>query len=89
VRSGRGALLRIVFDDGEPAPAGAVIKLEGDQQEFYVARRGEAFVTGLQPVNRAVLTWGGKQCRFDVRLPADSKGEIPRLGPLPCQGVER
>ena len=89
VRSGRGALLRIVFDDGEPAPAGAVIKLEGDKQEFYVARRGEAFVTGLQPVNRAVLTWGGKQCRFDVKLPADSKGEIPRLGPLPCQGVER
>lgn len=89
VRSGRGALLRIVFGDGEPAPAGAVINLEGDTQEFYVARRGEAFVTGLQPVNRAVLTWGGKQCRFDVRLPADSKGEIPRLGPLPCKGVER
>lgn len=89
VRSGRGALLRIVFDDGEPAPAGAVIKVEGDKQEFYVARRGEAFVTGLQAVNRAVLTWSGKQCRFDVKLPADSKGEIPRLGPLPCQGVER
>ncbi|UUZ65878.1 fimbria/pilus outer membrane usher protein [Polaromonas sp. P1-6] len=32
VRSGRGALIRIVFDDGEPAPAGAEIELVGDKK---------------------------------------------------------
>jgi outer membrane usher protein len=89
VRSGRAALIKIVFDDREPAPAGAVVSIEGDKQEFYVARRGEAFVTGLQPVNRLRLTWQDRQCHFDARLPAESPDEIVRLGPLQCQGVVR
>ena len=45
MRSGRGPLLRIRFDDGEVAPAGTIVNIEGDKQEFYVARRGEAFAT--------------------------------------------
>lgn len=89
VRSGRGALIKIVLDDGEPAPAGAIAKIEGDKAEFYVARRGEAFVTGLQPVNRVRLTWKDKHCLFDVRLPPESPDEIVRLGPLLCKGVSR
>src|SRR5262249_60597353 len=52
VRSGRGALVRIVLDDGQPAPAGAELELVGDTKEFFVARRGEAFVTGLKDKNR-------------------------------------
>jgi len=40
--SGRGALLKIVLDDGEPAPAGAELELVGDPKGFFVARRGEA-----------------------------------------------
>lgn len=89
VRGGRGALLKIVFDDGEVAPAGAVVQIEGDKEEFYVARRGEAFVTGLQPTNRVLLYWNGQQCKFDVTLPPDIPDEIPRLGPLLCKGVTR
>jgi outer membrane usher protein len=89
VRSGRAALIKIVFDDGEPAPAGAVVKIEGDKEEFYVARRGEAFITGLQPANRLRLTWNDKHCQFDVMLPPEAKDDIVRLGPLPCKGVAR
>jgi outer membrane usher protein len=89
VRSGRGALLKIQLDDGEPAPAGAIVQIEGDNQEFYVARRGEAFVTGLQPNNRLLLKWKDRQCSFDVALQAESSDEIPRLGPLPCKGIQR
>jgi outer membrane usher protein len=89
VRTGQGALLRIVFDDGEVAPAGAIAKIKGDNQEFYVARRGEAFVTGLQPVNRVLLNWKNQQCEFEVRLPAPTPDEIPRVGPLLCTGVAR
>lgn len=89
VRSGRAALVKLVFDDGEPAPAGAVVRIEGDQQEFYVARRGEAFVTGLQPTNRVQLNWNNQQCRFSITLPAESPDEIVRLGPLSCKGVAR
>ncbi|MDH4215900.1 MAG: fimbria/pilus outer membrane usher protein, partial [Gallionella sp.] len=89
VRGGRGALLKIVFDDGEVAPAGATVQIEGDKEEFYVARRGEAFVTGLQPANRVLLNWKGQQCKFDVTLPPEAADEIPRLGPLLCKGATR
>jgi outer membrane usher protein len=89
VRVGRGALLRIVLDDGEAAPAGATVQIDGDKQEFYVARRGEAFLTGLLPTNRITLTWNGQQCVFEAALPAANPDEIARVGPLLCKGVKR
>ena len=89
VRSGRGALLKIVFDDGEPAPAGAQIELKGDKQEFFVARRGEAFITGLQARNQLRLQWNDSSCAFSVELPPGAVDEIARIGPLKCTGVKR
>ncbi len=89
VRSGRAALLKIQLDDGNVAPAGATVQIEGDSQEFYVARRGEAFVTGLKAINRVRLTWEAQQCTFDVALPPESPTEIARVGPLPCKGIAR
>lgn len=90
VRSGRGALIKIVFDDGEPAPAGAEIELIGDKQEFFVARRGEAFITGMQASNRLRLKWEGASCTFTVDLPAAvNQDDIARVGPLKCTGVNR
>lgn len=89
VRSGRGALIRIVLDDGEPAPAGADVELIGDKQEFFVARRGEAFITGLQPANRLRLKWRDASCTFDVALPPGTVDVIARVGPIICSGVKR
>ena len=89
VRSGRGALMKIVLDDGDVAPAGATVQIVGDKEEFYVARRGEAFVTGLRTENRVTLSWNGQQCTFDVALPEETRDEFPRIGPLACQGVKR
>lgn len=90
VRSGQAALLKIVLDDGEVAPAGAVIKIDGDKQEFYVARRGEAFVTGLQATNNLTLTWNDAQCAIPLAVPqSTNKEEIVRIGPISCKGVKR
>jgi outer membrane usher protein len=89
VRSGRGALIKIVFDDGEPAPPGAELELVGDKQPFFVARRGEAFVTGLQPSNSLRLKWGTGQCAFTVVLPPGNPDDISRVGPVMCSGVRR
>ena len=89
VRGGRGALIKIELDDGGPAPAGSVVQLKDDKQEFYVARRGEAFVTGLKPVTQVLLNWKDQQCKFEVTLPPVKGDEIPRLGPLLCKGVAR
>lgn len=89
VRGGRAALLKITLDDGDVAPAGATVNIENDKQEFYVARRGEAFVTGLRPTNTVLLNWNGQQCKIDVTLPPETSDEIARLSGLLCKGVTR
>jgi outer membrane usher protein len=89
VRSGRGALIRILLADGEPAPAGAEVEIVGDKGEFFVARRGESFVTGLKDRNQLRLKWKGSSCTFDVELPPGSLDEIARVGPVTCAGVKR
>jgi len=89
VRGGRAALIKLELDDGEAAPAGAVVRVEGDQEEYWVARRGEAYVTGLPPNARLRLTWKDKTCQFTLALPSAGKDEIPRVGPLRCRGVPR
>lgn len=89
VRTGRAALLRIVFDDGEPAPAGAILVPRDTDKEFYVARRGEAFVTGLRESDTVELRWKGAACRIVVDLPAEQANDIARVGPLACRGVAR
>ena len=89
VRSGRGALIKINLADGEPAPAGATVNLAGDKQEFYVARRGEAFVTGLETTNKLQLKWKDQSCQLEVTLPVATTEDIARVGPVICQGVAR
>lgn len=89
VRSGRAALLTIVLEDGQPAPAGAVVNIAGEKEQFYVARKGQAFVTGLQPTNRLQLAWKNRQCPLEVDLPSDAPDDIVRFGPLLCRGVAR
>jgi outer membrane usher protein len=89
VRTGRGALIKFELDDGEPVPPGAELELVGDTHEFFVARRGEAFVTGLQAKNVVRLKWADKTCSVDVDLPPGSPDEIARVGPLKCSGVKR
>ena len=71
------------------SPAGAIVGIDGDKQEFYVARRGEAFVTGLQPVNRLTLSWNNQKCSFDLKLGPNAPDEITRVGPLTCKGIKR
>lgn len=89
VRTGRAALLKIAFDDGQPAPPAAVVQIKNDTQVFYVARRGEAYVTGLEPSNQLTLSWKEQTCDLTVVLPALTKDTILRLDPIVCKGVQR
>ncbi|OIQ70331.1 outer membrane usher protein HtrE precursor [mine drainage metagenome] len=84
VRSGRGALLRIVLENGDMAPAGAQLHVVGDSEDFFVARRGEAFVTGLKDHNTLELKSGTLQCHFTLTLPPGKLEDIARIGPLTC-----
>lgn len=87
VRGGRGAVIKVVLDDGEAAPRGAVVRIVGEERDFYVGSRGEAYVTGLQRSNRLQLRWRGARCAMDVELPAGAADQIARVGPISCKGV--
>lgn len=89
VRSGRGALIKIELQDGQPAPAGATVAIRGDDKEFYVARRGEAFVTGLPESSVVTLRWKGQACDLKIDLPPGKFDDIARVGPVVCAGVAR
>lgn len=89
VRSGRGALVKVVLEDGEPAPPGATAELVGDGKEFFVARRGEVFLTGLQQRNTIILKWESRSCKAVFDLPEVPADEIIRLGPVTCHEVAR
>lgn len=86
VRRSRGALLRLQLDDGSPVPSGAVVTVDGQAEEFPVARRGEAYVTDLARENRLQVRWKGQSCTLRVVMPDDGK-PLPVLGPFICSGV--
>jgi outer membrane usher protein len=89
VRTGLAALVTLRLDDGEPAPAGAVIRIAGDAAEFPVGRRGQAYVTGLRASERLQLTWKGRTCELALEVPPPGAREVSRVGPLTCSGVPR
>lgn len=82
----RGALITIVREDGQPLPAGATVRMVGEDRYFPVARYGQAWVTGLEPGAEAVLEaqWADRRCTFTVTLPGEA-GPVPRLGPVICR----
>jgi len=86
VRPANAALLTIVLSDRAPLPAGAIVRVVGEKEQFPVARRGEVYVTGLAGFNRLEARWRDQQCRFEVRLPK-AAGPLPQLGPFECPGV--
>ena len=89
VRGGRAVLLKVNLADGEPAPAGAVVRLEGSTEEFYVARRGEVYLTSVPDQATIVLDWRGKTCPIQFELPPMGDLALSRLGPVVCKGVSR
>ena len=89
VERSRGALIRLVLDDGTPMPSGAQVSIfERRGQSFPVAARGEVFVNGLSQRNRLVAEWRGQRCAFRVNL--ESEGPVqPKVGPITCGGVDK
>jgi len=87
VRSGQGALIKIALKNLKVAPAGSVARIRGDSRDFFVARRGEVFVTGLQPRNELILKHPEGECVLVVDVPPASPNKIPRLGPLECNEI--
>lgn len=83
-----GALLAVRLENGQPLPAGALVRLEGRQDEFPSGMNGEVYVTGLNDHNDLSAEWNGGSCRFSLSY-SPTKDPLPRLGPFVCKAVPR
>jgi outer membrane usher protein len=85
IQRSRGALMKLVSDDGTPLPPGTEVGLEGEEARFQVAMDGAVYVTGLKDESRLRATAGERVCGLDVRF-KESASPIPHLGTLVCKG---
>jgi outer membrane usher protein len=86
VKPSRGALVRIVEPDGTAVPAGAQVRIDGQETASPVALDGDAYLTGLSSRNRARVTWTDRACAFEFEFPQTAEPQ-PRLGPFVCRTV--
>ncbi|NBW07401.1 MAG: fimbrial biogenesis outer membrane usher protein [Caulobacteraceae bacterium] len=84
VTRARSAVVVLVTPDGAPPPAGAVVRLAGQDFEAPMGFGGEIYVRGLTVgENRLEVRWrdGGCDARFTV---PETQSAQPRMGPYPC-----
>lgn len=82
-----GALITLVNELGEVLPNGTQLVLEGSQEVFQVALRGEAYVTGLAKKNILKASWDQQQCACEIELP-ENPGPLPHIGPVVCKEIQ-
>lgn len=84
VTRARSAIVVLVGPDGAPPPAGATVRLAGQDFEAPLGFGGEIYVRGLTVgENRLEVRWrdGGCDTRFVV---PEVQSAQPRMGPYPC-----
>ncbi|MFN3397664.1 MAG: fimbria/pilus outer membrane usher protein, partial [Sulfurimicrobium sp.] len=88
VAKANGALLRITTEDGRPVPAGAMVRIDGREEVFAVARDGRAYVSGLERNNRMrVALPDARACKFEVSYP-ETDDPLPDLGSFVCREIK-
>jgi outer membrane usher protein len=83
ITSSRGATFTINLPDGQPLPAGATVRIVGQQQDFPVGLNGEVYLTGLAANNVIEARWDHQSCSLDVKL-RQTQDPLPDLGTFIC-----
>lgn len=86
IKATRGGTLVIVLEDGSFIPSGAVVMMLDREEEFPVGMRGEVFLPDLGESNELLVSWKGRGCQINVRLPPGSP-PLADLGKQTCEGV--
>lgn len=81
--TGRSVVMRLQRADGSYPPVGAVIKVPGGEESFYVGEQGYSFVAGIKESATLDVIWPAGSCTASIDLP-DS--EVPQimLGEVTC-----
>jgi outer membrane usher protein len=79
-------LITILQADGSFVPAGAKVAIRGQEEFFYVGKRGEVYISNLEDVSHLTITWKERSCEFDVEYKSAevSDSDEKRIGPLKC-----
>ena len=83
VGSDRSATFTVKLPSGAPLPAGATVRIAGEEQRFPVGLDGEVYVTGLEVNTWIEASWDHQSCRFKVSLRAN-QDPLPDLGTFIC-----
>lgn len=84
VHPARGALLRLVLEDGKRLPPGAQVQLDDRTERFPLGLDGEVYLTGLAATQRGRAEWNGRRCVFELQVP-ETHDPLPHLGTVPCR----
>jgi outer membrane usher protein len=87
VRPARGALLRLVLEDGKSPPPGARVRIEDGTESFPVGLDGEVYLSGLAATQRGRAEWNGRRCVFELHVP-QTHDPLPHLGTVPCREAQ-
>jgi outer membrane usher protein len=79
-------LITILQADGTFVPAGSKVVIKGQEEVFYVGRRGEVYISNLEDVSHLTITWKEHSCEFNVEYKSAevSDSDEKRIGPLKC-----
>jgi outer membrane usher protein len=79
-----GALIQLKTPDGSDVPQEAEVRVNDGPTTYFVALRGEVFVTDISFPARLEATWGDHTCTATVA--GESTNEpLPRIGPIICE----
>lgn len=78
----RGGTFKLVTEDGQPVPVGAVVKFNG--KEFPVVLDGTVYVTGYDHGSAGEASWATGRCAFRLD-PPPSDDPLPDLGTIRCR----
>lgn len=87
VRPVRAAIVVLHDASGEPLPVGTRIRLADATGEGVVGYGGEAYLEDLGAHNRIRAEGEGRTCTAEFAWPADAGEQLPRIGPLRCNGA--
>lgn len=82
-----GALIRLRMPDGSDVPQEAAVRVNNGPATYYVALRGEVFVTDISFPARLEVTWDDHACIATVAGQATNE-PLPRIGPIVCEAKQ-
>ena len=81
----RGAVLKLVTEDGTDLPVGAEATINGGQTIYEVVLRGELFVPEISFPASVRVHWDDTTCRATVPASENASKLLPRIGPITCR----